>query len=73
MKTHNGSIHTSRPVTIEGKIDRSTLTGTIGTGTGEAIRLDVREPAPLTGYGRENHQSCCHTTELMFTVASRAA
>jgi hypothetical protein len=34
LRTHNGSIRTSRPVTVEGKIDQSQLTGTIGTGSG---------------------------------------
>jgi DUF4097 and DUF4098 domain-containing protein YvlB len=37
LRTNNGSIHTSRPITVEGKIDRSRVTGTIGTGAGELI------------------------------------
>ncbi|MBN2316965.1 MAG: DUF4097 family beta strand repeat protein [Sedimentisphaerales bacterium] len=33
--THNGSVHTDLPITVKGKVSKSKLTGTIGTGEGK--------------------------------------
>jgi len=33
--THNGSVHTDLPITVTGKVSKSKLTGTIGTGEGK--------------------------------------
>jgi len=38
--THNGSVHTDLPITVVGKVSKSELKGTIGTGQGK-LRLET--------------------------------